>query len=1243
MAQVVLGGIGAAVGGGVGQAIGAALGGMVDRSLVASLSPARQRGPRLESLKIQSSADGAPMACVFGRARVTGQVIWAARFLESRTTSSGGKGGPQVVDFDYSLSFAVALGEGPIDGVGRVWADGQPMDLTGVTMRVHRGTGDQTPDPLIEAVEGAAPAYRGTAYVVFEDLPLTPYGDRPPQLAFEVFRRARGTEPRLEDRLEGVCLIPGAGEFVLATEPVLRREGLTRTAAENVSNGQGQPDLAVSLDQLMTQCPNLKRVSLVIGWFGDDLRAGSCVIKPGVERRDKPTAPLDWSVAGLDRAGAHLISQAGGGPAYGGTPSDETVRQAVAVLKAYGLAVTLYPFVFMDIPADNGLPDPYGGARQAAYPWRGRIRGEDGAGAAAEVASLFGTATGWGLRRLALHYAGLVAETGADGLLIGSEMRGLTWTRDADGGNPAVAQLRTLAAECRAVTGPEVALSYAADWSEYFGHHNGEDVIFHLDPLWADANIDYVAIDWYPPLGDWRAGDGGVDAVSHPGPDDPAYLAAQVAGGEGFDWFYADEADRVAQVRTPVHDAAYGEDWVFRPKDLTGWWFNLHHDRPGGVRTASPTAWAPGMKPIRLTEFGCAAVDRGGNAPNLFQDPKSAESGLPPSSTGVRDDRMQRRALEAVLEHFADPAHNPLSPVYGGPMLDGADAWCWDARPWPEFPARLERWTDAAAWRAGHWLNGRMGGDTTDLLAAILERAGVGGDEFAVGPVTGTVAGYVIDRPMRTRDALEPLLVALDLIVAEQDGRIAILGAPEAILTPDPTELALGDEGEGWSGSRELEPRPGVARVRFIDADGDYQTGSVTVRSDGDGGGVDLDLPAVCGTGLARATAGRLLGGDAVEALTLRPGPLAALQLEPGDGVSLVGVPGLWRVARVSQDESPTVEVRRYRRSAGGAEDALVRTGDAAVVIGAPFLRMLDLPALPGREADGRPVAVVAAEPWRPMAVHAGPSVEALTQRAVIDRPATVGSLIANLEPGVRHRWDEVNSLTVRVEGRSPVSRTMAAVLGGGNLVAVESAEGWELIQFRTATLVGGEVWKLTGLLRGQQGTEQEMAAGAGIGSVVVFLDDGAGRAGIGPAERGLALHCRAGPEGMPPGGIGFSAAEFTFEGRIDCPWSPAHLRVEPDGSGGLTIGWIPRVRLYGDRWDGELVPVDAAQFRLRVLEAGIERRVIETVGTETAYPAAAMAEDFPAGPGAGATMAVCQWNPDFGWGTEALISIPVA
>jgi hypothetical protein len=142
---------------------------------------------------------------VFGRMRVGGVVIWATDFKEeSRTTrqgggKGGGGGGAKVTEYFYSASFAVALCEGPITGIGRVWADGKLLALEGVTMRVHLGTEDQEPDPAIAAIMGAdaTPAYRGVAYVVFEDLPLERFGNRLPQLSFEVFRPILdGASPR---------------------------------------------------------------------------------------------------------------------------------------------------------------------------------------------------------------------------------------------------------------------------------------------------------------------------------------------------------------------------------------------------------------------------------------------------------------------------------------------------------------------------------------------------------------------------------------------------------------------------------------------------------------------------------------------------------------------------------------------------------------------------------------------------------------------------------------------------------------------------------------------------------------------------------------------------------------------------------------------------------------------------------------------------------------------------------------
>ena len=116
-------------------------------------------------------------------------------------------------------------------------------------------------------------------------------------------------------------------------------------------------------------------------------------------------------------------------------------------------------------------------------------------------------------------------------------------------------------------------------------------------------------------------------------------------------------------------------------------------------------------------ELGCPALDKGPNQPNVFADPKSAESSLPYFSSGGRSDIAQQRFLAAHAEYWDpdsdgfDEANNPVSPIYGGRMVDVSRlyVWAWDARPYPAFPLRGDRWSDHGNWHYGHWLNGRIG------------------------------------------------------------------------------------------------------------------------------------------------------------------------------------------------------------------------------------------------------------------------------------------------------------------------------------------------------------------------------------------------------------------------------------------------------------------------------------------------------------------------------------------------------
>ncbi len=820
MATLLLGAAGGLVGGALfgpigavaGRALGALGGAVVDQTLFGANRSSTSHGPRLSDLDVMASTEGAGIPRLYGRARLSGQVIWATKLKEvaaTETQSVGGKGGsltPKAssVTCSYYANFAVALCEGPVSRMGRIWADGKLLDTRRNTVRIHLGGTDQPPDPWIEARQGTLGtlAYRGIAYVVFENLDLTRFGNRLPQITVEV-ERAVGD---LEQQVRAVTMIPGATEFGYSTVNVRQVFGAASYGAENRHVSSATSNFNAALEQLRATCPNVERVSLVVSWFGDDLRAGQCRVQPRCERQFKNTTPVEWSVGGLTRLSVRPVSRHGGRAAYGGTPSDESVIQAIRRMNAAGLKVTLNPFVMMDIAADNQREDPWTGAMgQPAYAWRGRITCDpapvrpgtvDGTSACrAQVEALFGKARGadfirmgqlilyagpaeWSLRRMVLHYAHLaVAAGGVEAILIGSEMAALTRLCDESGGFPAAEELVRLAEDVKAIVGPSVRVSYGADWTEYGAQALGDgDVAFPLDVLWASDAVDFIGIDYYPPLSDWRDGGEHLDLELARSIHESAYLKGRMRAGEAYDWYYADDAARAAQDRLPITDGDYDEPWIYRQKDVWSWWAKAHHPRIKGVRQGRATGYVPMGKPIRLLEAGCAAVDKGPNRPSAFPDPKSSENALPPFSSGTRDDTVLRRCNTAILACFdpaagADEADNPLSPLYGGRMVEEGCIylWTWDARPYPQFPLLEDVWGDGANWHTGHWLNGRLGSAPLDGLVRTLCA------DFSVNAVEsagliGVIEGYVVQEPMTARAALEPLARAFGFEATEDGG-----------------------------------------------------------------------------------------------------------------------------------------------------------------------------------------------------------------------------------------------------------------------------------------------------------------------------------------------------------------------------------------------------------------------------------------------------------------------------------------
>jgi hypothetical protein len=243
-----------------------AIGSVIGAGIGNELFPVNVQGPRFKGVNQLASSYGVPIPLIYGAEnRVSGNVIWSTGLVEKATKKKVGSfpARSTITIYTYSVSAAVAIGQGPCKNIKRIWLnkklafdssayggslpDDTPWTVTsGISYETapfyslawYPGTSTQLADPTMQAALGAGevPAYRGTAYVVFKDLQLADYGNVMPTVEVELEGVGGDT---LYEVVQSICTKASLGIGDFAISPALAASTVRGYAISESGNAMG--------------------------------------------------------------------------------------------------------------------------------------------------------------------------------------------------------------------------------------------------------------------------------------------------------------------------------------------------------------------------------------------------------------------------------------------------------------------------------------------------------------------------------------------------------------------------------------------------------------------------------------------------------------------------------------------------------------------------------------------------------------------------------------------------------------------------------------------------------------------------------------------------------------------------------------------------------------------------------------------------------------------------------------------
>lgn len=528
-------------------------------------------------------------------------------------------------------------------------------------------------------------------------------------------------------------------------------------------------------------------------------------------------------------------------------------------------------------------------------------------------------------------------------------------------------------------------------------------------------------------------------------------------------------------------------------------------------------------------------------------------------------------------------------------------------------------------------------GDSTlySVVEDMCERAGLLSGDYSIQPglARSTVRGYVVNNAGSAVGAMQPLVGAYGLILAEHRGVIGVRSRNTGAVGTIPIEEMRAispDDGSATKHPLTIERSaevdlPKEVSITYLDPDRDYQSNTQkSVRSFGNvESNIAVEFPLVLTDDEAKLIADRALREPWIQRVGVKFtfGPKFSV-LNAGNLVS-VPIGGRYvsvRITAMTRGDNGVYDVEGIADDQyvfGGSSDgvpAAVPANDLRVVVDSVGY-LFNPPILSDDHTDSSYVAVVDNEAtnFPGASLYYSTDDSNFSEAATFNDKAIIGTCSTVLgDCPTADLWDRDNSLTVVLTRTADTLESVPEidVLNGANLAWVGAADGssGELIQFATATETTTGTWVLSDLLRGRRGTE--FATGDhGASEVFVLLDVWAdvdySETDVGKSRYFKFVTFRQDVAAV-------ASDTFTNTGEGGRCRSVAQIATSRDSSNDVTVTWLPRTRFFapglgygpvalGESESYEIDYTNAAGTTVYRTEAVTDRTATYTAAEQTA------------------------------------------